>query len=125
MVTTALNDGGVKAALFRWAVRWASCGWRSNRPANPFTLLALQHELALKVVFRKIQQRLGGRIRVLVSGAAPLSKDIAMFFAAAGLPILEGYGLTEQRGELRQPARCAQDRHGGPGDRRPGGQDRR
>ena len=96
VVTTALNDGGVKAALFRWAVRVGKLRVAKQQAGESVSpLLALQHELALKVVFRKIQQRLGGRIRVLVSGAAPLSKDIAMFFAAAGLPILEGYGLTE------------------------------
>ncbi len=48
-----------------------------------------------KVVFQKIRQRLGGRMRIAASGAAPLGKDLAEFYAAIGLPLIEGYGLTE------------------------------
>lgn len=51
--------------------------------------------LADKVVFSKIRERLGGRIRIAASGAAPLGKDLAEFFSAIGIPIVEGYGLTE------------------------------
>ncbi len=51
--------------------------------------------LANKVVFAKVRERLGGRIRIAASGAAPLGKDLAEFFAAIGIPIVEGYGLTE------------------------------
>ncbi len=52
-------------------------------------------KLADALVFRKIRQRLGGRLRVAASGAAPLSKDLGLFYAAVGMPLIEGYGLTE------------------------------
>jgi long-chain acyl-CoA synthetase len=52
-------------------------------------------KVADKIVFSKIRERLGGRIRIAASGAAPLGKDLAEFFAAIGIPLIEGYGLTE------------------------------
>ena len=48
-----------------------------------------------RIMFAKIRERLGGRIRVAASGAAPLGKDLAEFYAAIGMPLIEGYGLTE------------------------------
>jgi long-chain acyl-CoA synthetase len=95
-VTTALEGGGAKAKIFGWAV---AVGKRkvaleqAGRPVGP--VLKAQYTLAEKLVFSKLQSRLGGRLRVLVSGSAPLSRDIAEFFAAANLPIMEGYGMTE------------------------------
>lgn len=96
VVTTALEAGGAKAKIFGWANRVGRQVVAHQQAGRPVPVgLALRYRVATALVFRKLQARLGGRIRALVSGAAPLSKDIGEFFAAAGLPILEGYGLTE------------------------------
>ncbi|MFY1672189.1 AMP-dependent synthetase/ligase [Plantactinospora sp. WMMB334] len=95
-VTTAQNAGGAKARIFAWAVQTGKRKVSLEQEGRPVSAgLRIQYGLAERLVFSKLQARLGGRIRVLVSGAAPLSREIAHFFAAAGLPISEGYGLTE------------------------------
>ncbi|MGK5518071.1 AMP-dependent synthetase/ligase [Micromonospora sp. URMC 107] len=95
-VTTAQDAGGAKAKIFAWGVRVGKEKVALEQAGRPVpTGLRLKYTVAEKLVFSKLQARLGGRIRVLVSGAAPLSPEIATFFAAANLPISEGYGLTE------------------------------
>jgi long-chain acyl-CoA synthetase len=92
------GQGGppARAALFRWAVANARRRGRAVlRGRSPGPLVGLQAALADRLVFAKIRQGLGGRVRYLVSGSAPLPTSIAEFFQGAGLPIIEGYGLTE------------------------------
>jgi len=96
VVTNAQSAGGAKAKIFGWAVRTGKQVVDLEQAGKPVPSgLRFRYGLATRLVFSKLQARLGGNIRVLVSGAAPLSKEIAEFFAAAGLPIMEGYGLTE------------------------------
>ncbi|MEU7872732.1 long-chain fatty acid--CoA ligase [Dactylosporangium sp. NPDC049140] len=96
VVTGAQADGGAKLKIFTWAVgvgKRASAERLAGR--TPGGLLKFQAGIADKLVFSKLRARLGGRMRAMVSGSAPLAPEIAEFFFAAGLPILEGYGLTE------------------------------
>jgi long-chain acyl-CoA synthetase len=66
---------------------------QAGRPL-PFWMSGML-KMADKLVFSKVRARLGGRIRIAASGAAPLGKELAQFFAAIGMPLIEGYGLTE------------------------------
>jgi len=86
----------MRQKLFHWAVRtgFQSNPYRLEGRAMPLGL-RLRLALADRLVFSKVRQRLGGRIRRFVSGSAPLSRELAEFFYAVGLPICEGYGLTE------------------------------
>ncbi|HEV2088325.1 MAG TPA: long-chain fatty acid--CoA ligase [Cryptosporangiaceae bacterium] len=96
VVSTTRDAGGAKWKIFSWAFgvgrKVVALRQQGKQPTG---LLAFQHKLADKLVFSKIRDRFGGRINVMISGAAPLSPEIAEFFHAAGLRLLEGYGLTE------------------------------
>ena len=82
--------------IFAWATSVGSkvvC--KRMAKERPGLGLRIQHALAVKLVFSKLKKRLGGRIKFFISGGAPLLKDLAEFFFAADILILEGYGLTE------------------------------
>jgi long-chain acyl-CoA synthetase len=88
--------GGLRRKVGLWALSVGARASRARQEGKPVpTLLALKERLAERLVFAKVRERLGGRLRVGVSGAAPLSTDVMEFFHALGVPVIEGYGLTE------------------------------
>jgi long-chain acyl-CoA synthetase len=92
-----LNTGSpLKRRIFQWAVavgRVAARYRQENRSLPPF--LALKHAIAHRLVFQKIHDVFGGRVKYLLCGGAPMPMYLLEFFNAVGLLILEGYGLTE------------------------------
>jgi Long-chain acyl-CoA synthetases (AMP-forming) len=96
-INSAMRDaGGAKYKIFKWSFKVGREAYQRELAGKPVSgLLAVKRNLADKLVFSKLRARLGGRFRVLISGSAPLNKDIAEFFHIAGMTIYEGYGLTE------------------------------
>jgi long-chain acyl-CoA synthetase len=91
-----LTSPALRRKIFFWALKVGKAYGALKIDGKPIPAgLSLRHVLAAKLVFSKITAKTGGRVRFFVSGGAPLSKDIAEFFYAIGLVILEGYGLTE------------------------------
>jgi len=96
LVEQGSKNTGVKRMLFDWAMRVAemSAQWRASQ-SHANLAVTLQQKLADALVYRKIRIGIGGRLRLISSGGAPLSKELAEFFWAVGIPIYQGYGLTE------------------------------
>jgi long-chain acyl-CoA synthetase len=90
------EDGGLKKAIFLWALRVGrEVSRRKQRGEEIPALLGWKNSIADRLVFGKIRERMGGRLRFFVSGGAPLAQEIAEFLHALGVLIVEGYGLTE------------------------------
>jgi long-chain acyl-CoA synthetase len=88
--------GGYKTRLFNWALEVGQEYWNAkdmHESVSP--VLAAKHALASRLVFSKWRDGVGGSLRFFVSGGAPLSKKLSNAFWAAGIPILQGYGMTE------------------------------
>jgi long-chain acyl-CoA synthetase len=89
-------EGGMKAKIFLWALKTGE-QHRSIKEAggNPGISLTLQQKAAEKLVFSKIKEKTGGRLKFMISGGAALPKNVGEFFGNLGIKILEGFGLTE------------------------------
>ncbi len=96
VIETVRQYPPAKQNLFYWALG-VGREYLPHRIENrsPSPALRLKHAFADRLVFSKVREQLGGRVETLISGAAPLSRDLAEFFYAIGLPVYEGYGLTE------------------------------
>ena len=90
------RTGGLRRRIGLWALDIGARTSRARREGAPVGgVLAVQERLAERLVFAKVRERLGGRLRLGISGAAPLSTEVMEFFHALGVPVVEGYGLTE------------------------------
>jgi long-chain acyl-CoA synthetase len=95
------NEEGAKRKLGLWALDVGARASRLRRAGAPVPAgLRVQERIADRLVFAKVKERLGGRLRVGVSGAAPLGIDVLEFFHALGMLVIEGYGLTETASSL-------------------------
>ena len=93
---TMAKEGGLKKSMFDWAVGVGVQVSRVKQAGERVSpLLAAQYKLADKLVLSKIRDRFGGRLRFFISGSAALDREIAQWFDAIGVVVLEGYGLTE------------------------------
>jgi long-chain acyl-CoA synthetase len=97
VVTNGSTAPGMKGKLFRWAFKLFEEYAEANARGQEYASLGFA--LAKRLVFAKVRasldEKMGGRVRVFISGGAPLSRKIALFFQMIGFQVLEGYGLTE------------------------------
>ncbi len=95
-VQAGRTESALKARIVDWAVAVGREVGRRKAEKKPIPIaLAIQHAILDRLVYRKLRDVVGGRLRIAISGAAPLSREIAEFLYGAGMLILEGYGLTE------------------------------
>jgi long-chain acyl-CoA synthetase len=96
VVATAKEKGGMSWKIFNWSLAVGSEASKLRQQGQePGGFLGFKYSIADRLVFSTLRDRFGGRIKFFISGSAPLSREMAEFFHAAGLLILEGYGLTE------------------------------
>ncbi|HEX9960476.1 MAG TPA: long-chain fatty acid--CoA ligase [Pyrinomonadaceae bacterium] len=96
IVKKGMAAGGWKTKLFQWALQIGQDYWTAKEEQKRVpAALAAKHALASRLVFSKWREGVGGAIRFFVSGGAPLSRKLSYAFWAAGIPILQGYGMTE------------------------------
>ncbi|MFW5955227.1 MAG: AMP-dependent synthetase/ligase [Rhodothermales bacterium] len=95
-IAKSVEEGsGVKKGIFKWAVEAGSRAAVAEKDGSAGPFLRAQRQLANRLVFSKLHTKLGGNLRFAVSGGAALPQKIGEFFEAAGIKIIEGYGLTE------------------------------
>jgi long-chain acyl-CoA synthetase len=96
IVKKGMSAGGWKTKLFVWALEIGQEYWKAKEEKKHVPIsLAAKHAIADRLVFSKWREGIGGKLRFFVSGGAPLSKKLAYAFWSAGIPILQGYGMTE------------------------------
>src|SRR5262249_4563056 len=94
--TKAEQAGGIQQRIFWWAIGVGKKGRAHERAERtPGPLLKAQYAIADRLVLSNIRNLFGGRLKLAVSGAAPINPDILRFFDAAGVLVLEGWGMTE------------------------------
>ncbi len=97
VINKSVEEGSaIKKGIFHWAVETGNTVAEKRRAEkSPGPILRAQHNLAHKLVFSTLHEKLGGRVRFAVSGGAALPRQIGEFFEAAGITLIEGYGLSE------------------------------
>lgn len=96
IVKKGRSAGGWKTSLFEWSLEVGQQYWETkDKHESVSPVLAAKHAVANRLVFSKWRDGVGGQLRFFVSGGAPLSKKLSYAFWAAGIPILQGYGMTE------------------------------
>jgi long-chain acyl-CoA synthetase len=92
----SVQEGAIRHGIFEWAVGVGRAAARARGEGGKLERwLATQHHYATKLVLSKVRARFGKRLRFAVSGGAPLARELSEWFFGIGVPVLEGYGLTE------------------------------